>query len=100
MPTGIRKQYQRAEVSIDEDAQPRDALELRVNKYSPGGCTLEAFDLSYWVRGRSINSSPKQLLRNVSMNALPGEVLAIMGRSGAGKMRILFYLSKKMVCLM
>lgn len=79
-----RKHYSRAEVSIDEDAQPTNALELRSDNYISDGCTLEAFDLSYWVRGRSINSAPKQLLRSVSMKAEPGEVLAIMGPSGAG----------------
>ena len=56
--------------------------DVHVNK-SP--ITLSWENLSYTIGGKSKGDAPKELLQQINGWINPGEVIAIMGASGAGK---------------
>lgn len=64
-----------------------DTLARRCGNGSPSVLTVEARNLSRVAAGKS-------LVGDISVRALPGEVLAVLGRSGAGKSSFLRLLNR------
>jgi ABC-type multidrug transport system ATPase subunit/pSer/pThr/pTyr-binding forkhead associated (FHA) protein len=56
-------------------------------------CSIEAWNLYLEVPDRDNPSTMKVLLDNVSFKALPGDMIALMGPSGAGKTSLLMTLN-------
>ncbi len=74
-----------------------DDLESGEKTIAHAGAKLEWRDVHYSVEQKESKGAMKTILHSISGEALPGEVLGIMGTSGAGKSTLLDVLAGRVV---
>ena len=83
-------------VPSDHQAGTSEKFSLAGSSKKSSQITLDWVNLSYKTDGEK-GAEPKTLLHPMSGRAAPGEMVAIMGTSGAGKVRISNFSNQKFV---